>query len=120
MYLFNMFMSDLLIQKSRDIYRSKGILAVHGQDDKKFIFQGVHETMNFGPANETWKEGEKPSSVLVFIGRNLDRHTLEENLRMCLWKPLPAGWRITWDTETGKRMYSNKALDKTQEEFPTE
>lgn len=43
--------------KARDIFRSKGVLSIHGQGDIKFVFQGVHEQMNFGPSQDSWKEG---------------------------------------------------------------
>jgi G3E family GTPase len=50
--------------KARDIYRSKGVLSIHGQGDLKFVFQGVHEQMNFGPSQETWKEGVRRCPLL--------------------------------------------------------
>jgi len=40
---FNMFMMDLLRERAADMYRTKGLLAFHGQGDVKFVFQGVHE-----------------------------------------------------------------------------
>jgi G3E family GTPase len=40
---FNMFMMDLLRERAADFYRTKGVLAFHGQKDVKFVFQGVHE-----------------------------------------------------------------------------
>lgn len=95
--LFNLFMMTVLNKRARDIYRSKGLLAMHGQEDKKFIFQGVHETLNFGPANEGWKEGETPTNILVLIGRNLDKPDLEAKFRACKWEPLPAGWELKID-----------------------
>lgn len=47
---FNMFMMDLLKERAADLYRTKGLLSFHGQGDTKFVFQGVHEQINFGPA----------------------------------------------------------------------
>jgi hypothetical protein len=41
-------MIDLLRDRAVDIYRS----SFHGQGDKKFVFQGVHEQINFGPAQQ--------------------------------------------------------------------
>jgi G3E family GTPase len=55
--VFNAFMQSLLQAKARDIYRSKGVLSIHGQGDMKFVFQGVHEQMNFGPSLAEWKAG---------------------------------------------------------------
>ena len=58
--VFNSFMQSLLQAKARDIYRSKGLLSIHGQGNMKFVFQGVHEQMNFGPSQDEWKEGVRP------------------------------------------------------------
>lgn len=81
---FNMFMMDLLQQRAADLYRTKGLLSFHGQGDTKFVFQGVHEQINFGPANEGWKEGEERINKFVFIGKNLDKKELTKSLMECL------------------------------------
>ena len=51
---FNKFMSMLLQTKARDLYRSKGILAFEEEGDAKFIFQGVHEQIQYTTAKEPW------------------------------------------------------------------
>lgn len=94
-----MFMRDLLAEKARDILRSKGVLCIkvryaaalrraisqgcgavsvmsmllQGQENTKFVFQGVHETICFGPAAQGWRADETRISQIVFIGRNLQR-----------------------------------------------
>lgn len=83
---FNMFMMDLLRERAADIYRSKGLLSFHGQGDVKFVFQGVHEQINFGPAKEPWKDGEERTNKFVFIGKNLNREELTKGLMECLYK----------------------------------
>lgn len=83
---FNMFMMDLLKERAADLYRTKGLLSFHGQGDTKFVFQGVHEQINFGPANEPWKEGETRVNKFVFIGKNLNRAELTKSLMECLYK----------------------------------
>ena len=83
---FNMFMMDLLRERAADIYRSKGLLSFHGQGDTKFVFQGVHEQINFGPAKDPWKAGEEKINKFVFIGRGLDRKELTKSLMECLYK----------------------------------
>lgn len=83
---FNMFMMDLLKERAADLYRTKGLLSFHGQGDTKFVFQGVHEQINFGPANEPWKEGEARVNKFVFIGKNLNRAELTKSLMECLYK----------------------------------
>lgn len=83
---FNMFMMDLLRERAADLYRTKGLLSFHGQGNVKFVFQGVHEQINFGPAKEGWKEGENRLNKFVFIGKNLDREELTKALKDCLYK----------------------------------
>ena len=78
---FRMWISGVLREKGQDILRSKGVLAVDGED-RRLVFQGVHMLMdsNFG---QPWKPGDKRSSKLVFIGRNLDRGALERGFKAC-------------------------------------
>ena len=83
---FNMFMMDLLKERAADLYRTKGLLSFHGQGDTKFVFQGVHEQINFGPAKEPWKAGEERINKFVFIGKNLDKKVLTKSLMECLYK----------------------------------
>eukprot|EP00854_Cymbomonas_tetramitiformis_P025197 gene25197-30755_t len=116
---FNDFMQQLLQAKARDLYRSKGVLSIHGQGDTKFVFQGVHEQMNFGPALSPWKPDEKRVNKLVFIGRNLDRAALEEGFKNCLYTPLPDGWSSAKD-QYGRRYYFHTESKKTQWTKPTE
>lgn len=104
-YRFNAFMRDLLSEKARDIFRSKGVLSVHGQEGTRFVFQGVHETICFGPAATGWPKGEVPLNQIVFIGRNLERRALVEGFRSCVWVPLPDGWSEHFDGRTGQPYY---------------
>jgi len=82
---FNMFMMDLLKERAADMYRTKGLLSFHGQGDTKFVFQGVHEQVNFGPAQLPWGKDEKRINKFVFIGKNLDRKELTKGLMECLY-----------------------------------
>lgn len=83
---FNMFMMDLLKEKAADLYRTKGLLSFHGQGDTKFVFQGVHEQINFGPAKQGWAADEERENKFVFIGKNLNREELTQGLMECLYK----------------------------------
>ena len=83
---FNMFMMDLLKERAADLYRTKGLLSFHGQGNAKFVFQGVHEQINFGPAKKPWAEGEIRLNKFVFIGKDLDREKLTNSLMECLYK----------------------------------
>ena len=81
---FNMFMAALLQERAADIYRSKGVLSFAGQGTTKFVFQGVHEQIDFGPSKTEWLPDEARVSKMVFIGRNLDRAELKGKLEECL------------------------------------
>lgn len=83
---FNMFMMDLLRERAADLYRTKGLLSFHGQGNTKFVFQGVHEQINFGPSQKPWKDGEERINKFVFIGKGLDRAELTKGLMECLYK----------------------------------
>mmetsp|Transcript_28663 Transcript_28663/g.39589 ORF Transcript_28663/g.39589 Transcript_28663/m.39589 type:complete len:411 (+) Transcript_28663:192-1424(+) len=116
--VFNAFMQQLLQSKARDLYRSKGVLSIHGQGNIKFVFQGVHEQINFGPSQSIWEEDEKRINKLVFIGRGLNRKELEESFRGCLYVPLPEGWETSMD-DYGRRYYFHSESRKTQWTRPT-
>jgi len=75
-------MSDLLRHKARDLYRSKGVLAFEEEGDAKFIFQGVHEQIQYTTAKEPWGEGPRVSKV-VLIGRELDHEHLRAAWEKC-------------------------------------
>ncbi len=89
---FNMFMMDLLKNRAEDLYRTKGLLSFHGQGDTKFVFQGVHEQINFGPASTSWGKDEKRINKFVFIGKNLDRKELTKGLMECLFTEEEEEW----------------------------
>jgi G3E family GTPase len=72
----------LLQQQGADILRSKGILAFK-DEPRRYVVQAVH-MMADGDHQRPWAEGEKRSSRLVFIGRNLDAKALEEDFRSCI------------------------------------
>jgi G3E family GTPase len=74
--------SGLARDQGADILRMKGILSFKGEA-KRFVFQGVHMTLD-GEPGMAWGDGEKRESVLVFIGRKLDREALEAGLKSCV------------------------------------
>ena len=89
--------------------RCKGVLCVKGQERVKFVFQGVHDTVCFGPSAVEWADDDARVSQVVFIGRDLDRATLADGLRSCVWTPLPPGWTEHRDARTGRPYYVNGA-----------
>lgn len=76
-------MSGLLQAKAADLYRTKGVLAFANQGDIKFVFQGVHEQINFGPSDKPYQPDEPRITKMVFIGKNLDYEYLKESLLSC-------------------------------------
>ncbi len=52
-----------------------------GYGNKRFVFQGVHETICYGPSERPWADSEPMLNQMVFIGRNLDRKALIEGFR---------------------------------------
>jgi G3E family GTPase len=82
---FRMWISGVLREKGQDILRSKGVLAIDGED-RRLVYQGVHMIMdsNFG---QPWRPGDKRASKLVFIGRNLDGEALKRGFAACALKP---------------------------------
>jgi G3E family GTPase len=78
--MFGLWLDALLASHGGDIYRTKGILHVRG-DDRRQILQGVHRLFTVEP-DRAWPPGPRQSRV-VFIGRNLDRAALERGLNDC-------------------------------------
>lgn len=107
-YLFNMFMRDLLLERGKDIFRSKGTLCIHGQK-RLFNFQGVHETFQFAACKLlTEADMNNPHSEIVFIGRDLDKEAIKQGLLSCMWRKLPAGWEEFHDKKTHRSYYVNQ------------
>jgi G3E family GTPase len=79
---FQKWMGALLQLRGPDIFRSKGILAIQGAP-RRYVYQGVHMMMD-SDWGAPWQDGEKRSSKLVFIGRNLDGANLQRGFDDCL------------------------------------
>ncbi|WP_221332547.1 CobW family GTP-binding protein [Nocardiopsis composta] len=70
----------LLRDRGEDVYRIKGLLSVGG-DPRRFVLQGVHSMFEITPGTP-WG-GDRRSTRVVLIGRNLDREELDRGLRSC-------------------------------------
>jgi len=81
----NMWLTTLLSEKGQDIYRSKGILSIYGEEDR-FVFQGVHMQVEGEGMGRPWA-GEPRINKMVFIGKNLDREELTESFKKCIVAP---------------------------------
>jgi G3E family GTPase len=75
------YLRDLLKEKGEDIFRLKGIIAIAGEPSR-VVLQCVHRLMELRPA-DAWGS-QKRESRLVFIGRSLDKDSLDRGLRACL------------------------------------
>jgi len=90
----NNWLSALMRDKGADLYRSKGILAIMGSDEK-YVFQAVHMMMNMGSSSELgmshkpWGEGEKKINKFCFIGKNLDKDAMIAELQKCIYDGKP-------------------------------
>jgi len=66
----------------QDLLRYKGVLYMDGTN-RRMIFQGVHMLMG-ADVGRPWGKDEKPSSKIVFIGRNLPKDAILKGLEACL------------------------------------
>lgn len=78
----NQWMSQLLQTQGGNIFRTKGILNIAGEE-QRFVFQGVHMLFD-GRPDRPWKSTETRQNQLVFIGRDLNEAQLKEDFRACL------------------------------------
>jgi G3E family GTPase len=73
---------DLVQKEGPNILRCKGILSFK-DDDKRFVFQGVHMILD-GDHQRPWQDNEKRESRIVFIGRNLPGKRITEGFESCV------------------------------------
>jgi len=78
----NKWIGWLLQEKGVDLFRSKGILAVRGVQNR-FVYQAIHMLFK-NSEGKPWKEGEERRSKMVFIGKNLNRDELTNGFMACL------------------------------------
>ena len=79
---FENWIVGLLRNKGVDIFRMKGILSLENEA-KRFVFQGVHMLFD-GQHGTEWANDESRDNQLIFIGRDLDRQSLQDGFRQCL------------------------------------
>ncbi len=79
---FFAWLRNLLAEKGVDIFRSKGIVFGPDREDRTIVFQGVHMLLDLKVV-PTSNYKEKISKI-VFIGRNLNREQLLDELQSCL------------------------------------
>ena len=74
-------MRALLDAQGADILRSKGIICC-ADDPRQLVLQSVHMMLE-GQLTAPWPKNTPPQSRLVFIGSNLDAHTLQAGFSAC-------------------------------------
>lgn len=79
---FLYFIHSIIRAFGTDLYRYKGIVAVHGEAEK-IVLQGVHMIFEMQPS-VPWQAGEKRTNTIIFIGRNLNRNVLTQGFVSCL------------------------------------
>lgn len=95
---FDAWLQDFLKNKAQDVFRSKGIFSMVDSDEK-WVFQAVHMLMSMGRSSEMgadlkpWGPDEKRINKLCFIGRNLDKKKMHDELAKCVFdgKPVEPG-----------------------------
>jgi G3E family GTPase len=78
---FMPWISNLTQVEGPNILRCKGIVAFPNEP-KRFVFQGVHMILD-GDVQSDWKPGEKRTSKVVFIGRDLNEKAIREGFLAC-------------------------------------
>jgi G3E family GTPase len=79
---FGQFMNAMTNSLGPRLLRYKGILNMHGLE-QKVILQGVHQLMSHD-VGAPWIQGEARISKLVFIGVELPREMIMRSLQQCL------------------------------------
>jgi G3E family GTPase len=78
----NEWIGEWVTERGTEIFRYKGILQIADWEER-VVLQGVH--MLFGAeADRPWQDGERRTSEVVLIGRNLDHQWFQEQFEKCV------------------------------------
>jgi G3E family GTPase len=80
-YKLGDWLNGLVAGSGRDILRAKGIFDLR-DEDRRLVFQSVHMLLE-ADFQRQWGPREPRFSKLVFIGRNLDKQSLQAGLTAC-------------------------------------
>lgn len=81
---FNAFLQSLLKERSVDLYRYKGILAVRQRNViVRYVLQGVHDVSEITFSSE-WPAERPVMTQIVIIGRNLDTESWKQQFAECM------------------------------------
>ena len=84
--MLNMHLLAYLMFQSKGLYRMKGLVWIQGSN-QQHIVQSVGKRLNIETGAD-WFPEENKRSVMVFIGKNLQRKGLERLLKKCLSKSI--------------------------------
>ena len=79
--LFNKWIYKFAQFNGENLYRYKGIINLDNEP-RRFVFQGVHMTLD-GRPGKPWGKEEKRINQVVFIGRNLDDIEIRSGFNSC-------------------------------------
>ncbi|MEM1121651.1 MAG: GTP-binding protein [Bacteroidota bacterium] len=72
--------------QSSGLYRMKGLIWV-ADSEEQYLLQSVSKQLNISP-KRSWRTDEKRQSMIVFIGKDIQRKGLEKMLGQCLATPV--------------------------------
>jgi len=80
---FQHWLAGVIQERSVDLYRYKGVMAVkHGAKTLLYILQGVHDMPEITFSGE-WPEGKPVKTQIVMIGRKLDPTKYRAEFKLC-------------------------------------
>ncbi|MCI4667319.1 MAG: GTP-binding protein [Bacteroidia bacterium] len=82
--LFDRHLFVYLMLQSQGLYRMKGLVWLEGSEDQ-YVVQSVGSRLDI-EKKRAWEIGEERKSVMVFIGKNIQRQGLEKLLNKCISK----------------------------------
>ena len=83
--LLQAWMQKLVNARQEDLFRVKGVIAVHGYRHR-FVLHGIHAQLQ-GQFDREWRDGEARCSSLVLIGHRLDQRELQRGFDACCVAP---------------------------------
>ena len=79
---FENYLSVMLKENGNDLYRIKGVIAIHGEE-RRFVYQAVHMIFK-GDYGDFWENDNERSCRLTFIGKNLDKKMIQDKFMRCI------------------------------------
>jgi G3E family GTPase len=81
--LLYVWLHNILVAKSKDIYRTKGIVFMDDDLDNPIVIQGVHDVLKTSRLLDECEFTDLQSSNIVFIGKKLNQEVLQKEFLNC-------------------------------------